>query len=448
MDVPPLKCPNGCAPTTGYGVMGTMAKCGACGCEFQVPGGPLEVSVMEAPSWTIPLPPTWEPPPVDLQYLEHRSIIPEDYDPNRDDDEFRRRPKPKPASLGEPAEWAPSPDQVKARDGIMAWQKNNDGIEVLTVGGWAGTGKTALTGRVAYDFIKEGVTVAFATPTGKAAQVLKKALARGGVLDAPVTTIHGLVYKPVEDPKTGRVIRWEPRRELDCDLVVVDEASMVSQDVLKTLRSFGVPILAVGDHGQLPPVGESTGLMTNPDFRLEKIHRQAAGNPIIRLSTLIRNGAPNEALKAFIDDIDDPRVRYTKNRTQAIEFGAPPGALITYTNKLRTALNRDIRHDKFGYTDDIDPQPGEVVICLKNKRLDDGRLMANGLRGTVKSCAPGQQHTYKMTVEFDEPVGLVEDIDVCTHQFLRDKTFAGFDEVPGKHSSWWSVGALLDFGER
>jgi exodeoxyribonuclease-5 len=310
------------------------------------------------------------------------------------------------------------------------------------------TGKTALTGRVAYDLISAGVDIAFATPTGKAAQVLTRSLARSGVLDAPVSTIHSLIYKPVEDKKTGRVIGWEPRRRLDCQLIVVDEASMISQDVLKHLRNFGIPILAVGDHGQLPPVGESTGLMTKPDFRLEKIHRQATGNPIIRLSTLVRNGAPNDALKKFIDDINDPRVGYTRSRDQAIEFAAPPGLLLTYTNKLRSNLNRDIRHDLHGYGEETDPQPGEVVICLKNKRLDDGgRMIANGARGTVRACKEGNsRHVYSMDVEFDEPVGLVQGIEVCKHQFLRDKTFAGFDEVPGNHSSWWSVGALFDFG--
>jgi exodeoxyribonuclease-5 len=121
--------------------------------------------------------------------------------------------------------------------------------------------------------------------------------------------------------------------------------------------------------------------------------------------------------------------------------------LITYTNKLRTSLNRDIRYNKYGYDDDTDPQPGEVLICLKNKRLDDGgRMIANGMRGVLNSCGPGGQHTYKMSIEFNEPVGLVEDIYVSKHQFLRDKTFAGFDEVPGDHNSWWSVGALCDFG--
>lgn len=418
-----ILCPKGCRPEvlTSFAIVapGTV-KCGVCGVEFQIKmeASPLVTLATSAQDFK---------------------------DAPWDGGDDAPKPKPK-ATLGTPAEWNPSPDQVAAQVGIMAWQKNPEGMEVLTIGGYAGTGKTALTGRVAYNLISEGVDVAFATPTGKAAQVLKNSLARSGVMDAPVSTIHSLIYKPLEDKKTGRVIGWEPRRDLDCQLIVLDEASMISQDVLKHLRNFRIPILAVGDHGQLPPVGEATGLMTRPDFRLEKIHRQASGNPIIRLSTLIRNGAPNEALRKFIDDIDDPRVRYTKSRDQAIEFAAPPGLLLTYTNKLRTGLNRDIRHDKYGYDDDTDPQPGEVVICLKNRRLDDGRLVANGMRGTVKSCVTGGKGLYKMTVEFDEPVGIVEDIYVNTHQFLRDKTFAGFDEVPGEHTSWWSVGALFDFG--
>ena len=73
-------------------------------------------------------------------------------------------------------------------------------------------------------------------------------------------------------------------------------------------------------------------------------------------------------------------------------------------------------------------------------------MIANGMRGTVVSCGEGGQHTYKMTVEFDEPVGVVEDIYVSKWQFLQEKTFKGFDEVPGDHTSWWSVGALFDYG--
>jgi len=345
----------------------------------------------------------------------------------------------------EPPAWDPSPDQQVALDGIMIWL-NNQPTQVLAVGGFAGTGKTRLAGKLSYDLLNNDVNVVFATPTGKAAQVLRQSMAASGVIDANVSTIHSLIYIPVEDRSTGRIVGWEGRKMLDVDLIIIDEASMVSEQMLTDLQMFGRPILAIGDHGQLPPVGEEASLMRNPDFRLEKIHRQAKGSPIIRLSTLIRNGCPDHLLQDFISDVDDERLLWTKIRDKGIHFAKPPGMIITYTNKTRTKLNRDVRHEVYGYDDDVDPQVGEVVICLKNTRLDDGRVVANGMRGVVKSIGVVSKDCYIMTAEFDDPLGVVKDIFVSKWQFLRDKTFQGFDQVPGDHTSWFSVGALFDFG--
>ncbi len=63
---------------------------------------------------------------------------------------------------------------------------------------------------------------------------------------------------------------------------------MVSEDIFRDLTSYGIDILAVGDHGQLPPIEGKFSLMSDPILRLEKIHRQAADNPIINLSMQIR----------------------------------------------------------------------------------------------------------------------------------------------------------------
>jgi len=357
-------------------------------------------------------------------------------------------PKPKASLAPDPPALTLSKDQAVAMDGIMAWWKQGGYRGTKTLGGYAGTGKTTIMGRLAYNLLNEGVNVAFATPTGKAAQVLERSLSKAGVWDAGVSTVHGLIYRPDMDPETGRIRGWKRQRNIDYDLIVVDEASMVSQQMLDDLQSFGKPILAIGDHGQLPPVGEKAGLMANPDFRLEKIHRQAKGNPIIRLATLIRNGAPNEAIRAFIEDQNDERVQIG-SKDDGKKFGAPPGMLITYTNRLRTGLNHQLRHDLFGYDEEVDPQVGEIVICLKNYRLDENGLMiANGMRGEVVGCQEDQRssHHYEMSIQFDEPVGLVTGLRVNKHQFLKENTFKGFDEVPGNHSNWWSVGALFDFG--
>jgi exodeoxyribonuclease V len=79
----------------------------------------------------------------------------------------------------------------------------------------------------------------------------------------PATTIHRLLYHPVEDeeedPKTKKkvkVVRWRMKRASEAagaDLIVLDEVSMVNGKLARDLMSFGRPILVLGDPGQLPP---------------------------------------------------------------------------------------------------------------------------------------------------------------------------------------------------
>jgi ATP-dependent exoDNAse (exonuclease V) alpha subunit len=71
----------------------------------------------------------------------------------------------------------------------------------------------------------------------------------------------------------------------EAHLAIIDEVSMVNEEMANDLMSFDVPILVVGDPGQLPPI-EGAGYFTNrePDIFLREIHRQAADNPIIRLA--------------------------------------------------------------------------------------------------------------------------------------------------------------------
>ena len=63
---------------------------------------------------------------------------------------------------------------------------------------------------------------------------------------------------------------------------------MVSRNIWTDLLTFQKPIVAVGDHGQLPPIRGSFNLMEEPKLKLEQIHRQAENNPIIKLSIKAR----------------------------------------------------------------------------------------------------------------------------------------------------------------
>ena len=79
----------------------------------------------------------------------------------------------------------------------------------------------------------------------------------------------------------------------DAKLIVLDEVSMVGEEMARDLMSFGKPILVLGDPGQLPPIkGEGAFTRDAPDVMLTEIHRQAAESAIIRLATMARQGEP------------------------------------------------------------------------------------------------------------------------------------------------------------
>jgi len=132
--------------------------------------------------------------------------------------------------------------------------------------------------------------IAFCSYTGRAAQNLKNKLVEQNALTwrDTISTIHGLIYDPIENTNK-EIVGWERKDELDTDLIIVDEASMVDSNIWMDLLSYKIPIVAVGDHGQLPPINGNFNLMANPQLLLTEIHRQAKNNPIIQVSIHARN---------------------------------------------------------------------------------------------------------------------------------------------------------------
>lgn len=220
--------------------------------------------------------------------------------------------------------------------------------QVFFLAGYAGTGKTTL----ARHFAEDMDSPLFAAFTGKAALVMRKS----GCVGA--RTIHSLIYIAEQNKHTGEItFRINKQSALnDADLLVVDECSMVNEEIGKDLLSFNTPILVLGDPAQLPPVA-GAGFFTEqePDVMLTEIHRQAKDNPIIHLATLARNGE--------IPDIG------TYGESKVVEKLSSKDALnadqiLVGRNSTREDLNKKIRKLK-GYTSDL-PSEGEKLICLKN----------------------------------------------------------------------------------
>jgi exodeoxyribonuclease V len=166
-----------------------------------------------------------------------------------------------------------SPDQDRVLLALMSWLREKPSL-FITVGGYAGTGKTTLVS-VLRAIIKElypNYKVAFACYTGKASQVLKQKLVAQKAIQPKdfCGTIHSLMYTAVTS-EDGQILRWKRNAELPYDLIIIDEASMVTSDIWNDLTKYGLPMIAVGDHGQLPPIDSAFNLMDNPELRLEKM---------------------------------------------------------------------------------------------------------------------------------------------------------------------------------
>jgi exodeoxyribonuclease-5 len=157
------------------------------------------------------------------------------------------------------------------------------------------------------------------------------------------------------------------------ELVILDEASMVDERMGSDLLSFGVKVLVLGDPAQLPPV-RGTGYFTTeafparPEALLTEIHRQAAGNPIIRMATDVREG---RALREgeWVTDQGSARVVRRVSKEEALAADQ----ILCGTNARRRAINT--RHRELGGHLGRGPMPaaGEKLVCLRNNR-DRGLL--------------------------------------------------------------------------
>jgi exodeoxyribonuclease-5 len=240
--------------------------------------------------------------------------------------------------------------------------------------------------------------------------------------------------------KEGRIVSWERNEKLPYDLIIVDEASMIKEDIWDDLLRYGLPILAFGDHGQLPPIGDSFNLMEKPMLRLEKIHRQADGNPIIHLATMARMGQeiPFENFTNKIrkiqrqsEEVSDLLERFFTQFTEET-------LILCGSNKTRVNLNQQVRHARGSET--LTPHVKDRVVCLKNNYENKEGPIYNGMIGNIIQMSPVDEHWYKAKVEFSED-GKTYEGRMSKHQFNSLKMV---DQVPGVHFT--KIGDRFDFG--
>lgn len=333
-------------------------------------------------------------------------------------------------------------EQKQVLGQLTAYYKQPDSY--VTLGGYAGTGKTTLLAvwRKILQKVNPKIRVAFCAYTGKASQVLAKMLADLRVVGEKdsVSTIHSLIYAPITDGG-GQVTSWKRKSSLAYDLIIVDEASMVDELLWQDLVAFQVPIVAVGDHGQLPPIGGKFHLMQRPDIVLETIHRQAAENPIINVSMMARTEG-----KIPVGNYDGKvRKLHKYDGDSGLEvdeilqnWSADWMVLVGY-NVSRLRLNQQIReHKQF---EGVQPKSGDRLLCLKNN-WEKG--IYNGMTGSLQRILPIQEegivHWYEVEIRMEDN-GLLYEGRISAHQFHQPTTL---DQVDGLKREM--IGDLFDFG--
>lgn len=180
-----------------------------------------------------------------------------------------------------------TPDQQEALEQLLQFPP------IFILQGYAGTGKTFLLKHYIERAEEENRIVITAT-THKALSV-----AEG---DHTIHSYLGLKLRHKENSSKYELVQEGKHQMQYNDIVIIDEASMVSREILsfilKAQEEYDLTIVFVGDPAQLPPVEEDDSPVWEleaPFYTLREIVRQAKDSNIIKLATLIREGGYTRA---------------------------------------------------------------------------------------------------------------------------------------------------------
>lgn len=364
-----------------------------------------------------------------------------------------------------------SEEQDAALDAAAKWfSESYPNQTVFRLFGYAGTGKSTVINALVARLGLSGREVAYVAPTGKAAKVLTR---KGCEAKTVHKTFYKLVSSPEEywnelgrereelvsrtaaKPNSKSLSAWQARMEAidgelgapmaddiefqflglanvphDARLIVVDEASMLEDGHYDDLSNVGLPLILVGDPGQLPPVSGTGKAMMSPDVTLRTIHRQADDSNILAIANLARSG---EHI-VYGDDGEGVSVRdgtYQKGKIHiairkahlTLDEVASYDQIICGRRATRNSINDLMR--KHWNIDGMYPSgaEGEKLIVTRNYEKGDVYI-PNGSMITIQST--GRDGNVKVrgnsrSIDFTAKITSIDDdpVDVDGHTIWR-----------------------------
>ena len=324
--------------------------------------------------------------------------------------------------------------------------------KIIVITGGPGVGKTTIVNAILRILAAKGVNILLAAPTGRAAKRLNETTG----LEAK--TIHRLLEV---DPRGGGFKR-NLENPLDCDLLVIDETSMVDvllmQAVLKALPRTAA-LFVVGDVDQLPSVGpgqilaDLIGSGVIPVVRLTEVFRQAAQSRIIVSAHRINQGLmpdlgkPEEGSDFYFVQVDEPETAVTRivelvktriprrfrlDSIRDVQVLCPMNrggvGARSLNIALQAALNpagerkverfgwtfapgdkvmqiendydKEVFNGDIGYIDDVDPNEGELTASF------DGRTITYGF-GELDTLVPSYAATIHKSQGSEYPAAVI-----------------------------------------
>lgn len=280
---------------------------------------------------------------------------------------------------------------------------------MMILNGGPGTGKTTVVRAILsmYRNFFPHEKIQLAAPTGRAAKRL------GQLSDNDARTIHSLLRWNLEDNTFGK----NESDPLDCDVLIVDEFSMVDTHLFASLlRALPAHcrLLLIGDEDQLESVGPGKVFQdliqsgTIPVVHLDHIFRQSQGSGIISLARDIRNEDPLQYEQGveFVQTDDTQIVEeivsrigadFDPDRCQALApMYTGPAGIDAVNSRLQEVLNPPAANKREFKAGDVVFREGDKVMLKKNRPDED---IYNGDMGVICEINPGLG---VITVDFGE----------------------------------------------